>query len=166
MVRYALRVAERSDIDVLVGFTIQEAREAEGEELSPESARQGVTAAFEDRGLAAYWVAESEDGNVVGSTSIVREWSNFHGGSYWWIQSLYIAPEHRGSGLLEMLLNRLRAEADAAGALALRLYVHRGNERALRAYERCGFKPSPYLIMSLPSNAGVHLTSTRAWPEG
>jgi GNAT superfamily N-acetyltransferase len=148
MVRYTLRAAERADIDVLVGFTMQEAREAEGEELNPEATRRGVTAAFEDPPRATYWVAESAVGTVVASCSIVTEWSNFHGGSYWWIQSLFIAPEHRGGGLVEAILNHLAAEARSAGALELRLYVHARNERAMRAYQRCGFSQSPYLIMS------------------
>ena len=59
---------------------------------------------------------------VVASTSIVTEWSNFHGGYYWWIQSLYIDPEHRGTGLLEALIEYVSEAARAAGALDLRLY--------------------------------------------
>lgn len=148
MVRYTLRAAEIADVDVLVGFTIREAQEAEGEELNPEDARAGVSAAFEDPALATYWVAESEEGTVVASTSIVKEWSNFHGGSYWWIQSLFIDPAHRGAGLVEVILDHLADEAAHAGALDLRLYVHKNNGRALRAYQRYGFSPSPYLIMS------------------
>ena len=148
MVGYTLRAANIADIDVLVGFTIREAQEAEGEELNPEEARAGVSAAFEDPTLATYWVAESTAGTVVGSASIVKEWSNFHGGSYWWIQSLFIDPEHRGAGLVEAILDHLAEEAASAGALDLRLYVHKSNGRALRAYQRYGFSPSPYLIMS------------------
>lgn len=153
MVRYTLRAAEIADIDVLVGFTIREAQEAEGEALNPEAARRGVSAAFEDPALATYWVAESTEGAVVASTSVVKEWSNFHGGSYWWIQSLFIDPEHRGAGLVEAILGHLAEAAASAGALDLRLYVHRNNGRALRAYERYGFRASPYLIMSHPTRA-------------
>ena len=147
---YTVRPAKGADIDVLVGFTVAEAREAEGEELDAEEARRGVAVAFEAPQRARYWVAESSGGRVVASTSIVEEWSNFHGGWYWWVQSLFIAPEHRGGGLVDVMLNHLAAEASAAGALDLRLYVHEANDRALRAYERCGFKPSPYRIMSRP----------------
>jgi GNAT superfamily N-acetyltransferase len=83
----------------------------------------------------------------VASTSIVTEWSNFHGGDYWWIQSVYIVPGHRGSGLLDQLLDFLATAARASGALELRLYAHRANERALRAYRRCDFTEPPYVIM-------------------
>ena len=84
-----------------------------------------MSAAFEDPALATYWVAESEEGTVVASTSIVKEWSNFHGGSYWWIQSLFIDPAHRGAGLVEVILDHLADEAAHAGALDLRLYAIR-----------------------------------------
>ena len=148
MTEYTLRDALTTDIDVLVGFTIEEAREAEGVELDIDAARRGVSAAFEEPWPSTYWVAQAADGLVVASTSVVKEWSNFHGGAYWWIQSLFITPGHRNRGLVDLMLNRVSAEAAAAGALDLRLYVHRHNERAMRAYVRCGFTPAPYVIMS------------------
>ena len=88
------------------------------------------------------------EGRVVGSMSVVAEWSNFLGGDYWWIQSLYILPEHRGQGLVDQLLADLSARAMAAGALDLRLYGYDTNERALRAYQRCGFAVAPYIVMT------------------
>jgi ribosomal protein S18 acetylase RimI-like enzyme len=63
-------------------------------------------------------------------------------------QSLFIVPDCRGSGLLEQLLDHLRRAAAAAGALDLRLYAHRSNERALRAYRRCGFAEPAYAILA------------------
>ena len=92
-------------------------------------------------------LAESAEGEVVAATSVVTEWSNFYGGRYWWVQSLYIAPEHRGRGLVELLLDHLVAAARADGALDLRLVVHQSNQRAIRAYGRCGFRSVPYGIM-------------------
>jgi L-amino acid N-acyltransferase YncA len=145
---YTIREASRADIDTIVAFTLQEAREAEDKEPDLEAVSRGVGGGFEDVPFAAYWVAETADGRVVASTSVVREWSDFHGAYYWWVQSLFIIPEHRGKGLVELLLSRLAREADAAGALDLRLYAHTANERALRAYRRCGFATAPYVIMT------------------
>ena len=145
---YTIREAGRADIDTIVAFTLQEVREAEGLEPDLEAVARGVGGGFEDAPLAAYWVAEAAGGRVVASTSVVREWSDFHGAYYWWVQSLFIIPEHRGKGLVELLLRHLAREADAAGALDLRLYAHTTNERALRAYRRCGFTTAPYVIMT------------------
>jgi GNAT superfamily N-acetyltransferase len=144
---YTIREANPADIDTLVRFTLHEAREAEGAETDAEAVRRGVQAGLERPPLATYWVAESADGRVVANSSVVTEWSNFHGGYYWWIQSLFIVPEHRGRGLVDLLLEHMARAARAAGALDLRLYAHNSNERALQAYRRCGFKAAHYTIM-------------------
>ena len=86
----------------------------------------------------------------LAAPSVITEWSNFLGGDYWWIQSLYILPEHRGQGLVDQLLAHLSAQAMAAGALDLRLYGYDTNERALRAYQRCGFGRTPYVVLTKP----------------
>jgi ribosomal protein S18 acetylase RimI-like enzyme len=110
--------------------------------------RRGVLGGFRSPPRSSYWVTEDQDGRVVASTSVVTEWSDFRGGEYWWIQSLFIVPEHRGGPLVGLLLDHLARAAEAAGALDLRLYAHSSNERALRAYRRCGFEAAPYVIMS------------------
>jgi ribosomal protein S18 acetylase RimI-like enzyme len=144
---YTVRRARLDDLDVLVDFTMHEAREAESKVLDPAAARRGVLAAFEEPPRASYWVAETTAGAVVASASIVLEWSDFHGQDYWWVQSLFISPAHRGRGLSEKLLDQLARSAEAAGALELRLYVHETNARALRAYHRLGFSTAPYVIL-------------------
>jgi GNAT superfamily N-acetyltransferase len=105
---------------------------------------------LEDPALSNYWVAESSNGEVVASTSAVREWSNFNGGYYWWVQSMFIVPKHRGRGLVDLLLDTVAEEARAAGAVDLRLYACGSNLRALDAYRRCGFDETPYVIMRRP----------------
>ena len=144
---YTIRNAEIKDVDTLVAFTVQEATETEGIEPDTASVVLGVQSALEGSAPSTYWVAESRDGKVVGSISAVTEWSNFRGGYYWWIQSLFIVREHRGSGLVELLLNTVADAATRAQALDLRLYVLRSNERALAAYRRNDFVVAPYTIM-------------------
>jgi ribosomal protein S18 acetylase RimI-like enzyme len=143
---YIIRAATDADRDTLVAFTMAEAREAERAMLDAVKVRQAIAAAFATPPRARYWVAETER-EIIASTSIVTEWSDFHAGEYWWVQSLYIVPAHRGSGLLEQLLDHLTLQAQTAGALDVRLYVHTTNTRAVRAYQRCGFSEAPYLIM-------------------
>jgi GNAT superfamily N-acetyltransferase len=146
-VTYSIRPASAADADAIVEFTLREARDAEDATLDPAHVRRGVTAALEDPRLAQYWVAATPAGELAASISALREWSNFHGGYYWWVQSLFVAAEHRGSGLVDRLLDHVAREADAAGALDLRLYAHRDNDRARRVYLRCGFSEAPYVVM-------------------
>jgi ribosomal protein S18 acetylase RimI-like enzyme len=145
---YTIRVAETTDLDTLVDFTTREARETEGDDPDAAAVAVGVGAGLEGSAPATYWVAESRNGEVVGSISVVTEWSNFRGGYYWWVQSLFIVPEHRGSGLVELMLTTIADTARTAGALDLRLYVLQSNQRAVAAYRRCGFEVAPYSIMT------------------
>lgn len=144
-----IRQATLDDLAILVSFTLAEAREAEGIERSAERVTEGVLVGLEDPAVAMYWVMENPDASLVGSISVVREWSDWNGAYYWWIQSLYIKPEFRGQGLLEPLIEVVREEAKRQGALELRLYAHRSNGRALSAYRREGFRELPYQVMSL-----------------
>jgi GNAT superfamily N-acetyltransferase len=147
MARYRIRAASAADQAVLVDCTVREARDAEGVALDASAVGRGVARALEDPALARYWVAEDPDGRIVAATSITTEWSNCHGGHYWWVQSLFVEPEHRGAGLVDQLLDHLAEAARVAGALDLRLYAHQDNVRALRAYARCGFTAAPYRLM-------------------
>ncbi len=144
---YTIRPATVADSDLLVSFTLSEALDSERRALIRAEVERGVAGAFQTPSKARYWVAES-GGRVVGCASIVTEWSNFRGGDYWWIQSLYIVPAHRGTGLVDVMLQHLVQEAQAGGALDLRLYGYNTNARALRAYERFGFREAPYLILT------------------
>jgi ribosomal protein S18 acetylase RimI-like enzyme len=144
---YTIRQAGLTDLDTIVDFTLDEAREAEGLDIDAAGVRRGVLAGLEDPSVATYWLAVSADGEVVASTSAVREWSNFNGRHYWWVQSLFIVPEHRGRGLVDLLLDTVAEAARAAGAIDLRLYAHSANRRAIDAYRRFGFDESEYVIM-------------------
>ncbi len=148
---YTIRPAVRSDVELLIKFTLQEGHEAEGSPKDEAAVRRGVEGGFVDPPLSTYWVAESPEKAIVASTSVVTEWSDFRGGHYWWIQSLFIVPEHRGRGLVELLIDHLARAASEAGAVDLRLYAHSSNERALRVYQRCGFTVAPYVIMTRPT---------------
>ena len=67
------------------------------------------------------------------------------------LQRLFIAPEHRGGGLLDLLLNHLGVEAATSGALDVRLHVHGSNERAGRDYQLT-VAPYPMMRRELPSD--------------
>jgi GNAT superfamily N-acetyltransferase len=56
-----------------------------------------------------------------------------------WLAAVYVAPEHRGQGLLDELVGRCAIWARQQGQKALRLEVHERNARAQRAYARLGF---------------------------
>ncbi len=146
---YIIRRAKLADLEKLVSFTVAEAKEAEGIDLSPENVHRSVLAALENETLGKYWVLAGENDEIIGNISIVREWSNWKGGYYWWIQSLFIQPEFRGLGLMQMLIDTVKEEARKGEGLELRLCVHSTNIRALKAYRKSGFSESDYRIMRM-----------------
>lgn len=54
--------------------------------------------------------------------------------------SMWVAPEHRGSGLADRLVAAVAAWAVAEGRQRLRLHVEQHNHRARRCYQRLGFR--------------------------
>jgi GNAT superfamily N-acetyltransferase len=146
---YVVRRAVLSDLEALVSFAIQEAKEAEDIELLPENVRRGILAALENDSLGRFWVLTEENEEIIGNVSVIREWSNWNGGYYWWIQSLFILPEFRGAGLIRNLINAVKDAAHGGGAIDMRLYVHGKNERAIKAYQKVGFSESVYRIMRM-----------------
>jgi ribosomal protein S18 acetylase RimI-like enzyme len=142
-----VRRAELNDLDKLVEFSAAEAREAEGDKKNVKTLANGIKAALEDGSIAMYWVLVNEDNQPVGSTSALKEWSDWNAGYYWWIQSMYIRPDYRGKGYLNLLLDAIQLEMKKQNGLELRLYVHENNQAAIRAYGKANFVFSKYRIM-------------------
>jgi glutathione S-transferase len=146
-----MRSAAARDIARLVDFVLAEAREAEDRPLDRAAVTQAVTAAIEHPALARYWVLTDRAGeHLLGAIAATTEWSDWQNASYWWISFVYLVPEARGRGLLDALIREVEAAAQADGAPEVRLYVHPGNARAVRAYEKLGFSDIPYRFMRKP----------------
>ncbi|UCC86676.1 MAG: GNAT family N-acetyltransferase [Anaerolineales bacterium] len=138
-----------ADLELLLAFTMAEAKEAEGIVGDEARVREGIRTALGDSSVARYWVLETDSSELVGHMSVVKEWSDWNSGYYWWIQSMYIRPAFRGRALMDRLLHVVEDAARQAGALELRLYVHAQNERAIKAYRKAGFSDSEYRIMTM-----------------
>lgn len=141
-----VRPATPADRDVIVEFNRAMARETEDKGLDPEVVREGVAAILRDPMKGRYFVAESPKGEVVGQASVTYEWSDWRNGAVWWIQSVYVAPEHRGTGVYSRLHRHIREAARREGAIGLRLYVERENRGAQEAYRALGMEEAAYLM--------------------
>ena len=147
---FFVRRAARSDLEKLVSFAIAEAGEAEKTARSPELIREGVRIGLGDDSVAMYWVLQKNDSEVIGNVSVMKEWSNWNAGYYWWIQSMFLRPGYRGKGLMGRLIETVKEAARQDNAVDLRLFVHKKNVRAYKAYRKSGFLDSDYRIMTMP----------------
>ena len=141
-----VRAANIDDLDVLVEFTTRQVRESEGAIKAAGTIRDGIGQALADSSLSLYWILEV-DGAVVGSASALRTWSDWNAGYYWWLQSMYLEPEHRGQGGMRKLVDAIKTAMVAESGLELRIYLNKDNEAAIAAYTAAGFQKSVYEIM-------------------
>src|SRR5262245_2859728 len=119
------------------------ARETEDLELDVATLTNGVRAILEGRQPGGYRVLE-EDGRIRAQLMVTYEWSDWRNKVVWWIQSVYVWPEFRRTGAFRTLYQSLAAEARAAGAGGLRLYVDERNTRAQSTYRALGMNGAHY----------------------
>jgi GNAT superfamily N-acetyltransferase len=150
-----VRPATAADLDTVARYNALLAVETESKRLDPEVLRRGVARALGEPDRLRYWIAEV-DGRPVGQAAITREWSDWRDGWLWWLQSVYVEPEHRGRGLFRTLFEHIRAEAHTArDVVGLRLYVEVENQRARRVYQAMGLKPGGYVVFEDVWGGGI-----------
>lgn len=144
---YTARPATIHDAEVIARYNLAMAKETEGKELDPGTLTAGVRRVFDEPGHGRYLVAEAEQGEVVGCLMITYEWSDWRNGQVWWVQSVYVHPEHRRRGVFKLLYGAVRSLGERTGGVCgYRLYVERDNDRAQQTYRTLGMTPTPYLI--------------------
>jgi len=80
---------------------------------------------------------------------VTREWSDWRNGWMWWLQSVYVLPSRRGSGVFRNLLDHVTSIAQSEkNIVGLRLYVEQENQAAQETYRRTGFADSRYIVMN------------------
>ena len=143
---FTYREAKPADADTIVEFQIRMASETEEVDLDRHTCTLGVNAVFEQPSRGLYFVAE-KDGRIVGSTLITYEWSDWRNGLVWWIQSVYVAPEHRRQGVYAGLYQHVKELVEADPNLSgIRLYVDTRNVRAQEVYSRLGMNGDHYRV--------------------
>lgn len=140
------RPATMNDLAVVAEFSRLCALDSENLALDPERVRAGVEAALSDPERGRYYLAETA-GGPVGQIMITREWSDWRNAWIWWIQSVYVRPEARRTGVFSTLLEHVTNEAEHENAAMLRLYVDRYNDKAESTYLARGFERAHYRML-------------------
>jgi len=142
----AVRTARLDDATAIVDMNHRLAIETEQKKLDHATLVKGVDAILRDPRLGLYFVAVAGE-RIVGQMAVTEEWSDWRNGSIWWLQSVFVDPAWRGRGVFRLLLNKVSARGREAGAIGVRLYVERRNERAQGTYSRSGFSDAGYVVM-------------------
>ena len=141
-----IRDAQLVDAPTIADFNIAMALESENLRLDPPTVLAGVRAVFADPARGRYFLA-TIDAKIVGQLLITHEWSDWRNGDIWWIESVYVHPDHRRCGVFRTLYSQVRSIAQEEGARGLRLYVERENHRAQNTYKSLGMDLTHYLVM-------------------
>lgn len=139
-----IRRADLKDAESIAKFNAAMGLETESLQLNFDVLHKGVEDLLSDETKGFYMVAEIEN-KVVGQLMITFEWSDWRDGFFWWIQSVYVLPEYRKSGVFKAIYKHVHEIASANNNVCgLRLYVDRKNEQAKKAYENLGMSQSHY----------------------
>lgn len=141
-----VRKAVPSEATTIANFNIAMALETEGLTLDPAKIQPGVEGLFQQPQYGFYLVAESEN-QILGGLMITYEWSDWRNKVFWWIQSVYVSPEHRGRGVYRALYEGAKQLAEAeSNCCGFRLYVEKENAAAQSVYKKLGMHESHYLM--------------------
>jgi ribosomal protein S18 acetylase RimI-like enzyme len=138
-----IREARIIDSERIIDFQKKMALETENIILDHDTINQGVHAVFADPHKGKYYVAEC-DNEVIGSLLITYEWSDWRNSFVWWIQSVYIQPDHRRQGVFKEMYRHVREIAMQNLVAGLRLYVEIENIKAQKTYEAMGMNGTHY----------------------
>ncbi len=141
-----IREGQIEDRDLIARFQVEMAWETECYKLDYDIVTKGVEAVLRNPTYGVYYVAVV-DNQVVGSLLTTYEWSDWRNGTVLWIQSVFIDPNFRKSGVYNQLYSYIRKMVDADASLkGIRLYVDETNERAREVYRRLGMNGEHYRV--------------------
>lgn len=94
-----------------------------------------------DRGDSAVYVAETaESGALQGFTQLYPSWCSVEAGPIMVLYDLFVAPEARGRGLAQALMQAAENHARAAGCVRVDLSTAHTNHAAQGLYESRGWQ--------------------------
>jgi GNAT superfamily N-acetyltransferase len=139
-----IRPATPDDVSLMARWAEAMAFETENKQLHHDTVQRGILIGLKDPERASYFMAEIA-GEPVGTLMVTKEWSDWRCGWWWWIQSVYVEPNHRRKGVYRALYDYVLTLARADdGVCGLRLYVERENVSAQRTYEFLGMADAGY----------------------
>jgi ribosomal protein S18 acetylase RimI-like enzyme len=142
-----IRLAKLSDDQCIADFNQAMALETEDKHLPDKVILAGVRRQLADASLGFYLIAE-DAGKTQGCLGITFEWSDWRCGLFWWIQSVYVDPEHRSRGVFSSLYTEVKKRASQRDdVIGIRLYAEKENTRAIRTYLRLGMTETPYRLL-------------------
>ena len=141
-----IREANISDVRLLANWAQAMAMETEQKVLPDRDIVPGIASGIADVNRARYFVAEIHH-IAAGTLMLTSEWSDWRNGFWWWIQSVYVAPQARRQGVYRALYAHVQHMAQQdKNVCGIRLYVEKENHSAQQTYQSLGMHDAHYLV--------------------
>lgn len=141
-----IRDGRLEDVSVIVEFNQRMAMETEGKVLDSGTLKKGVEQGLRQPGKCRFFVAELQ-GQVVGQAMITYEWSDWDNRDLWWIQSVFVHPDHRRQKVFTQLYRHIESLASEKNQVrALRLYVKEYNAVGQAVYKKLSMSYTGYHV--------------------
>jgi ribosomal protein S18 acetylase RimI-like enzyme len=141
-----IRAGRPEDAAIIAEYNQRIALETEGKELDSATVSKGVEQGLLQPDKCRYFVAASGD-QVIGQAMVTYEWSDWRNGDLWWIQSVYVHPDHRRQGIFKRLYQNIESLArEDSKVRGLRLYVEEENATGQAVYKKLGMSHAGYHV--------------------
>jgi GNAT superfamily N-acetyltransferase len=159
----AVRPARNTDVERIRQLVVDLAtyeRAADQVRVTTEQLRQALFGP----GPAAFALVAEAEGQVVGFALYFLNFSTWEGVHGIYLEDLYVAPEHRGTGLGKALLQSLAALAVSRGYARFEWSVLNWNQPSIDFYKAMGARPQgDWTVFRL---SGEALTAAAQVPGG
>jgi GNAT superfamily N-acetyltransferase len=141
-----IRAGRPEDAAIIAEYNQRMALETEDKELDADTVSRGVEQGLRQPEKCRYFVAESGN-QLVGQAMVTYEWSDWRNGELWWIQSVYVHPDHRRQGVFKSLYQHIETLARKDSKVrGLRLYVEEENTAGQAVYKKLGMSHAGYHV--------------------
>ena len=111
--------------------------------------REMLTTLITDPREGSVFIARDPEGAAVGLATLDWRWSASRGARIGHLADLFVAPEARGAGIAETLIEACAQRCRERGAPALDWLTRPDNSRARAVYERVGAEGSDWVEYDL-----------------
>lgn len=136
-----LEYGKATDSEMNEIFSLAGVNRAEATGIQEDTNQEKMIASYQDslEHGAYFLVARTED-DLIGWVLIDRSMDWFTHKEIGWISDVYVKKEFRNQGVAEVLIEQSLVEFKHLGYDDVRLNVFCFNEKAIRLYEKIGFK--------------------------
>jgi ribosomal protein S18 acetylase RimI-like enzyme len=122
-------------------FSLAGINRVEATEIQADNNKENMIAAYKDSlDHGAYFLVARTDDSLIGWVLVDRSVDWFTHKEIGWISDVYVKQEFRKNGVAKALIEQSLAEFKYLGYDDVRLNVFTFNEKAIRLYEKLGFK--------------------------